>query len=51
MPGQLSQPTLTSLGQGCVFVCLGVTYHLHVWQNDRGLLHATMVTWAGTDTE
>ena len=27
-----------------VYVCLAVTCHLHFWQNDRGLLHATAVT-------
>ena len=44
MPGQRhSQPTPTSLGQGSMRV-LGVTCHLHFWQNDRGLLHATAVT-------
>ena len=37
-----SQPTPTSLDQGCM--CLGVTCHLHFWQNDRGLLRATAVT-------
>ena len=42
MPGQRqSQATSTSLGQGCrPCACLGVTCHLHVWQNDRGLLRA-----------
>ena len=32
-----------------MYVCLGVTYHLHFWQNDQGLLHATVVTqgWNG----
>ena len=30
---------------------LGVTHHLHFWQNDRGLLHATAVTQGGMDTE
>ena len=31
----------------CVY--LAVTYHLHFWQNDRGLLHAAAVTrrWNG----
>ena len=24
--------------------CLAVTCHLHFWQNDQGLLHATAVT-------
>ena len=44
MPGQQhSQPTQTLLGQGCK--CLGVTCHLHFWQNDQGLLHAAAVTW------
>ena len=27
-----------------VYACLAVTCHLHFWQNDRGLLHATAVT-------
>ena len=32
-----------------VCACLGVTYHLHFWQNDRGILRATAVTcgWNG----
>ena len=43
MPGQRhSQPTPTLLRQGCGF--FGVTCHLHFWQNDRGLLPATVVT-------
>ena len=28
-----------------VYECLAVTCPLHIWQNDRGLLHATAVTW------
>ena len=34
---------------GRVYVCLGVTCHLHFWQNDRDLLCATAVTrgWNG----
>ena len=28
-----------------VYACLAVTCHLHFWQNDRGLLRATAVTW------
>ena len=43
-------------------VCLGITCHLHFWQNDRCLLPATAVTqglegwgwgvgWVGADTE
>ena len=28
-----------------VCVCLTVACHLHFWQNDLGLLHATAVTW------
>ena len=37
---------------GCTDVCLVVTCHLHFWQNDRDLLHATAVTRVcGTDTE
>ena len=27
-----------------MYVCSGVTCHLHFWQNDRGLLRATTVT-------
>ena len=51
MPGQRhSQPTPTSL-ESKVCACLGVTSHLHFWQNDRGLLHATAVTRGGTDTK
>ena len=34
-----------------MFRCNLVTCHLHVWQNDRGLLSATAVTRGGTDTE
>ena len=32
-----------------VYACLGVPCHLHIWQNDRGLLCATTVTqgWKG----
>ena len=56
MPGQMrSQPTPTSLaahsnfGGSWLYVCLGITRHLHFWQNDRGLLRATAVTrgWNG----
>ena len=28
-----------------VYTCLGVTWNLHFWQNDRSLLCATVVTW------
>ena len=34
-----------------VYVCLGVTCHLHFCQNDRGLLPATAETRVGTDEE
>ena len=27
-----------------MYACLGVNYHLHFWQNDRGLLRATAIT-------
>ena len=33
-----------------VYVSSGVTCHLYFWQNDRGLLPVTAVTWGGTDT-
>ena len=39
-----SQPTPTSLGHGCMYACVVVTCHLHFWQNDRDLLHATALT-------
>ena len=35
----------------CIKVmCLAVIRHLHFWQNDRNLLHATTVTWGGMIT-
>ena len=35
-----------------VLACLAVTYHLHFWQNDRGLLRACYCVNTGlTDTE
>ena len=35
-----------------MYACLGVTYHSHFWQNDRGLLRALAVTreWNGHRT-
>ena len=35
-----------------VYACLGVSCHLHFWQNDRGLLRATAVArgWSGHRT-
>ena len=35
------------------YACLGVTCHLHFWQNDRGLLCAIAVTqgWNGHQTK
>ena len=35
-----------------VYACFGVTFHLHFWQNDRGLLRVTAVTrkWCGHRT-
>ena len=49
MRGQHSQPSLTSLPVSRVYACLGVTCHLHSWQNNQGLLRATVVTrgWDG----
>ena len=45
MPAQrCSQPTPTSFGKARVYACLGVTCHLHFWQNDWGILHATAIT-------
>ena len=36
-----------------VYVCLAVTCHLHLWQNDRDLVRATAVTrgWNGYQNE
>ena len=34
-----------------VHECLAVPCHLHFWQNDQDLLHATAVHRGGTDTE
>ena len=45
-----SQPTLSSLGEGCTYACVGVTCHLHFWQNDGGLLCDTVVTWGVQQT-
>ena len=28
-----------------VYACFDVTCHLHFWQDDQGLLRATVVTW------
>ena len=42
MPGQ--QPSPLRLRLVNMYACLGVTCHLHFWQNDRGLLRATAVT-------
>ena len=43
-----SQPTPDFIGSR-VCACLGITYHLHFWQNDLGLLRATAATrgWNG----
>ena len=49
LPGQRhSQPHFDFDGSR-VYACLGVTCHLHFWQNDRGLLRAIAVTrgWNG----
>ena len=37
-------PAHSDFGGSRVYACLGVTCHLHLWQNDRGLLRATAVT-------
>ena len=42
MPGQNSQPTFTSLGQGHAY--LSVTCRQHFWQNGQGLLRVMTVT-------
>ena len=49
MPGQQSQQTPTLLGPGYVY--LGVTCHLQLWHNDRGLLHTAASTWGGMGME
>ena len=48
MPGQ-QQSAHTDFVGSRVYACLGVTCHLHFWQNDQGLLCANVVTrrWNG----
>ena len=48
VPGQRQSAHSDVFGSR-VYACLGVTCHLHFWQNDRGLLRATAVTrgWNG----
>ena len=41
-----SQPSPTLLSQGC----MRLTCHLHLWQNNRGLLRATAITGGGKRT-
>ena len=43
MPGQRQSAHSDFVGSR-VYACLGVTCHLHFWQNDWGLLRATVVT-------
>ena len=50
MPGQRQSAHSDFVGSR-VYACLGVTCHLHFWQNDQGLLRATEVAKGGTDTE
>ena len=33
-----AEPAHSDSVESRVYACLGVTYHLHFWQNDRGLL-------------
>ena len=48
MPGQRHSQPSDFVGSR-MYVCLGVTFHLHFCKNDRGLLRATAVTrgWNG----
>ena len=48
MPGQRQSAYSDFVGSR-MYACLGVTCHLHFWQNDRGLLLADAVTrgWNG----
>ena len=39
----VAQSAHTDFAGSEVYACLGVTCHLHFWQNDQGLLHATVV--------
>ena len=48
MPGQRTHSDFVG---SKVYTCLGETYHLHFWQNDRSLLRAIAVTGCGMDTE
>ena len=44
MPGQRPGQPHSDFVWTKVYACLGVTCHLHIWQNDRGLLPAAAVT-------
>ena len=46
-----AQPAHSDFVGSRVYVCSGVTFHLHFWQNGRRLLHATAVTRGGADTK
>ena len=56
MPGQrhdqpIPRSTRSDFVGSRVHAFLGVTCHLHFWQNYRDLLRATAVHVGGTDTE
>ena len=44
-PDRFPHYAWTNVDGSGVYACLGVSRHLHFWQNDRGLLRATAVTW------
>ena len=41
---ETEQLALSYLVGSKMYLCLAVACHLHFWQNDRGILHATAVT-------
>ena len=49
MPAQRAQSAHTDFARSKMYACLGVSRHLHFWQNDRGLVRATAITqgWNG----
>ena len=40
-----AESTHSDFVESRVYACLDATCHLHFWQNDRGLLRVTAVTW------
>ena len=47
MPGQWHRQPTPEFAGSRMYACLGVTCHLHFWQNDGGLLCATSMCHFG----